>query len=408
VTAEAIVNQFEQAREAVRVLQEGFTVEQVDELTATFTFQPPFGSFPAPLASQWGWIASPTAAREMGEDFPNHPVGSGPYEFKEWVRDDHITLVRNEEYWRDDVAFFDEIEYRPIVDDGARRAALLAGDVDAIVVGQADVGALRDQDGIDVYETYAGVGGIGFNMTKPPLDDLRVRQALAHAIDVQAIIDSVLDGAGQPATGPFPHDNPFYAKADQPTYDPDQARALIEEYEADTGQEVSFEYLYTTDPVDQELAQLLPSYWQDVGATVTLGAPLTSGDHFTRRIEHQYDVSSAGMPPVIDPDVWSDLFRSTSFHNYAGHTDAELDRAADDGRARLDQAGRVEACARLQARNAELLPTFYTVEGILAVAAQPEIRGFDRWTVPDGSPGLSKQFWVPFTFDALWRDPSCR
>ena len=405
--ADAIVNQFESARAAGRELQEGFKVEQVDDLTARFTFLQPFVAFPASMATQWSWMPSPTASKQLGEGFREHPVGTGPYKLKEWVRDDHITLVRNEDYWRKDVPHLDEVEFRIITDDAARKAALQAGDVDGIMVGQADIATMRSDSKFNVNETKAGVGGICFNTTKAPLDDLRVRQALSMAIDVKAVIDTVFDGVGTPATGPLPSTNPFYhAPTSYPTYDPEKAQQLIADYESSGGTPISLEYLYENTPLAQQLAELLQAYWQAIGVDVTLASPLNVGDTQTRRVEHQFDIVSCGMAAVFDPDAWLTLFRSDSFLNYSGLVDAELDKAVDDTRSSLDPEAREEAYARVQQRLADQLPWFFISEAVLATATTPRVHGMDSWTLPDGSPGTSKQFWLPFTAEALWVDPA--
>jgi peptide/nickel transport system substrate-binding protein len=402
VNAEAVKSTFDAHVAAGRTIQEGYTMEVVDELTIVFKFLAPFGAFPDNMASQWSWIKSPTAEADLGEDYTNNPVGPGPYVFDEWVRDDHLTVVRNEAYWRDDVAFLDEIEFRPIIDDAVRKAALEAGDIDAMVIGAGDIDDFRNQDEFQVFETAAGVTGISFNMTKAPMDDERVRRALAMAIDVPAVIEGVFDGVGEVATGPLPHDNPYYHEVEYPTYDPEAAAALITEYEEETGTQVAFEYLFSDVPLDQELAQLLQSYWQEVGADVTLGAPLPGPDLQNRRAEVQYDVVINGMPPVIDPDPWLVLFRSDSFLNYGASNSPEIDAAVDASRSGLGFDERAAAYATLQEELAEQLGWFFMVEGVQAVAARPGVNGIDGWTVPDGSAGLGEQFWLPFQVESLW------
>jgi peptide/nickel transport system substrate-binding protein len=404
VNAQAIKTLFAQHSAAGRVLQEGFKIEVVDDLTAKFVFVDPFGAFPDSMATQWSWLKSPTAVEKFGEDYTNNPVGSGPYVFDEWVRDDHLIVKRNENYWRDDTPFLDEVEFRPIIDDSVRKAALEAGDIDAMVVGAGDIDDFRNQDEFQVFEKSAGVAAIIFNMTKPPLDDLRVRQALAMAIDVPAVIDSVFDGVGVPATGPLPHDNPYYHEVDYPTYDPDGASALIAEYEEETGNEVAFEYSFTDVPLDQELAQLFQSYWEAVGAKVKLGAPMPESDLQNRRAEKQYDVAISGIPPVIDPDPWLPLFRSDSFLNYGASNSPEIDAAIDASRSEVDPEKRKEAYATLQEELAKQLGWFFFQDSVVAVAARQGVHGVDSWTLPDGSPGLGKQFWLPFQVDSLWVD----
>jgi ABC-type transport system substrate-binding protein len=133
---------------------------------------------------------------------------------------------------------------------------------------------------------------------------------------------------------------------------------------------------------------------------------LNTGDTQTRRVEHQFDIASCGMAAVFDPDAWLPLFRSDSFLNYSGMVDPEIDKAVDDTRSSLDPEARQEAYARLQQRLADQLPWFFISEAVLATATTPGVHGMDSWTLPDGSPGTSKQFWLPFTAEALWVDPA--
>lgn len=408
LTSEAITWAFDHASAEGRILEDGFTVEAVDRLTAVFTFVEPFVAFPASMASQWAWVVSPTASRELGDEFRNQPVGTGPYMFQDWVRDDHVTLVRNPDYWRDDVGFVDEVEFRTIPDDSARRAALLAGDVDGIIVGPADIASLREESGVNLHETVGGVSAVCFNLGNETMADLRVRQALSYAIDVPAVIDTVFGGVGEPATGPLAHNNPYYHPVDYPTYDPERAQQLLEEYQDETGNSVEFEFLFGNTPLDQELAQLLQSYWQAIGANATLGAPLNTGDLQTRRVEHEFDVVTCGMDAVFDPDVWFTLFRSGEYLDYSNNNDPEIDQAINDSRSSLAFEDRAAAYARLQDRLAATLPWFFLSDSVLAIATQPYVRGVGEWTLPDGSPGTSKQFWMPFTVDSMWIDESAR
>ena len=101
-------------------------------------------------------------------------------------------------------------------------------------------------------------------------------------------------------------------------------------------------------PLDQELGQLFQSYWEAVGATVTLAPPLPESDLQNRRVEKQYDVVISGMAPVIDPDPWLPLFRSDSFLNYGASNSPEIDAAIDASRSEVDVEKRAEAYATLQ------------------------------------------------------------
>jgi ABC-type transport system substrate-binding protein len=116
----------------------------------------------------------------------------------------------------------------------------------------------------------------------------------------------------------------------------------------------------------------------------------------------QYDVAISGIPPVIDPDPWLVLFRSDSFLNYGASNSPEIDAAIDASRSEVDVEARKEAYATLQEALAEQLGWFFFHEAVVAVAAKPGVNGIESWTMPDGTPGLSKQFWLPFQVDSMW------
>jgi peptide/nickel transport system substrate-binding protein len=109
LNAEAVKSTFDAHDAADRPLAPGYTTKAVDDLTVEFTFPEPYGTFEAAMATQFGWIKSPTAEESLGEEFTNNPVGTGPYMLEEWVRDDHLTLVRYEDHWRDDLSLLDEV-----------------------------------------------------------------------------------------------------------------------------------------------------------------------------------------------------------------------------------------------------------------------------------------------------------
>lgn len=403
LNAEAVKWTFDAHDTAGRPLAPGYATEVVDDLTVRFTFPEPYGTFEAAMATQFGWIKSPTAEQSLEEDFTNNPVGTGPYRLSEWVRDDHLTLVRYEDHWRTDIALLDEVVLRVIPDESVRRAALEAGDIDAMVVGSGDIAALRDAS-FQLVETSVGVNTIVLNNSVAPFDDIRVRRGLAHALDYQSIIDTVWDGVGQPATGPIPHDNPFYsAPSGYPSYDPDEAAGLISDYETETGTNVEFALTFLNDPVSQELAQLVQAYWQAAGADVELAPPVALTDLLNIYSTHEYEAGLYDIEGFLDPDIWSFyLFHSSSFLNLGAISIPEIDEGLGTGHQVPDVAERTNAYARFQQALADETPWIFLRDQVQAVATREGVNGVTGWTLPDGSAGIGKQFWLPFTVDSLW------
>jgi peptide/nickel transport system substrate-binding protein len=406
--AAAIEDNFTRMNDAGRPIEPGFTTEVVDEMTIDVTFPAPYGPFPAAMSSPYAWIASPTAMAEMTEEeFDENPVGTGPYVISEWVRDDHLTVTRNPNYWRagEGLPYYDEIEFRPIIEDSARLAALEAGDVDVIAVGASDVAdVLERSDEFNVFQTNQAVDAIVYNNSLPLFSDQRVREGLSLALDVEAMIEGAWDGVGVRATSPMPNDNPFAGDFDYPSYDPEAGQALIDEYEAETGEEVAFTLSFGQGTVSQEVAQLAQQYWSDIGVEVELEGPIPASDFPGIMAEHQYEVSVYGVPGFVDPDVWLYVeFRSDAFLNIGAIDIPEVDAALDIGHGSSDVDERKEAYADVQAALAEGFQWYFLRDAVSVVSSRKGIVGIDEFPMLDGSVGLTKegQFYLPFAAEAL-------
>ena len=119
----------------------------VDDLTVEVNMNEPWVAFPAVLAAQGGYIAAPKQLNATGSASTDKPIGTGPYVFKEWVRDDHLTLTRNPNYWGKNVAYPETITFRPIPDDQTRLQSIQSGDLDLTYTAVASqiLAARRDR-----------------------------------------------------------------------------------------------------------------------------------------------------------------------------------------------------------------------------------------------------------------------
>ncbi|MBJ7454152.1 MAG: ABC transporter substrate-binding protein, partial [Blastococcus sp.] len=193
-------------------LAEVTSLDVVDDLTAVYRLSQANAAFPELLISPPGWPFSPTAAAGAGEDAGAEPVGTGPFRFVSWQRDSNLVVEKNEDYWQEGLPHLDRITFRPIPDEDTRLASLQSGDVDVMQsLRQGTVIRARDLEGVDNYEHLGSNSGGGtVNTSKPPFDDVRVRQALAYALDQEALIE-VLGGAGvtPPTTQFYSEDSPY-------------------------------------------------------------------------------------------------------------------------------------------------------------------------------------------------------
>jgi len=138
----------------------------------------------------------------MGSDFSRAPVGTGPFKFVEWKTNTHVIIERNPDYWGDK-ALVDRVVFKVVPEEGARMIALQTGDADMVLFpSPAQLPALRRDSKFTVHET-TGIRVVfaGLHAGMPPLDDVRVRQALLHAVDRKAILDNIMEGSAGPALG---------------------------------------------------------------------------------------------------------------------------------------------------------------------------------------------------------------
>jgi peptide/nickel transport system substrate-binding protein len=199
-------------------------VEAVDPQTVRITLSRPEGS----LLFNLGWGDAVIVGPETADTNKSKPVGSGPFKFERWVKGDRIELSA-----LDSAAALQKVTFKIIPDPSAQIAALKAGDIDAVPNLNAPEAVLAfrsDGDFVVAIGSTEGETILSINNTKPPFDDVRVRQAIAHAIDRKAIIDGAMFGFGTPIGTHFaPHHPAYVDLTGTYPYDPARARALIKE-----------------------------------------------------------------------------------------------------------------------------------------------------------------------------------
>ena len=194
----------------------------------TITLSQPNGNLLFNLA----WGDAVIVAPESVETNATNPIGTGPFKFETWAKGDSVTLVKNPDYWGEP-AKLDSATFKFISDPTAAFAAMMAEDIDAFPVFPAPENLLQFEADPRFNVLIGSTEGetiLSTNNAMPPLDDIRVRRAIAHAIDRQAIIDGAMFGYGTPIGTHFAPHNPAYVDlTGQSAYDPDKARQLLAE-----------------------------------------------------------------------------------------------------------------------------------------------------------------------------------
>lgn len=344
-------------------------VEVVDDTTVRIVLSEPFAPLLDALSQVYLGMASPTAVQQWGDEYQLHQVGTGPFIFAAYVPGDHLLLRRNPDYaWGPSVyehrtAQVDEIEFRFFTDPATRSPALETGEAD--VMGEIPPqDAVRLQQSSDFRIEPAAIPGASLmffmNTTRPPLDDLRVRQALLYGTDRAAIVSTVFRDTSPVAYGPLTAVTFGYDPSVQGTYpyDPAQAAALLDaagwsDSDGDglrdrQGQPLVLDLYLMGWGYMPEIGQLLASQWAALGVGVN-----------SQVLSYPEALAAAGagqhhlMPFTLsgsDPDILRKFFASTSTFNWSLVNDAEMDGWLAQAARVSDRESRAALYAQVQQR----------------------------------------------------------
>ncbi len=414
-----------------------FKIEKVDELTFDIytgkngdPAQPlPWINFDVFLTGQWGFMASPAwlDATLTDPSLEAKPVGSGPFVFDSYTPNDKLVVKKNPDYWQTDadgnpLPYLDEIEFRVINDSVTAQSALESGDVDVISTSSGQViGEFRekaDEFPMVEQEEYGETNYLLLHLTKEgtALADQRVRCALSKAINREELNDAVNGGILTLANGPFSpgqqghlEDNGFSIEQDI-----EGAKALIDEYKAETGaSEVRVLFGRVPDALLDTAAELYKGWWEQIGVTtdvltVEQSAFITNALIGIPEFEIYSWRNNAGIY-VDQQNIW---WHSTTAVpepgialNFGRLRDPVIDGLLDQARSETDAAALTaiaEDINRQFGKECWLIPTTWTIWGI---PHDPSVQGFGQTMLPDGSgvairdgSGFPGQYWT----NALW------
>jgi ABC-type transport system substrate-binding protein len=360
------------------------TVKALDPETVEFVLKDQFAAFGYGLTQTLGYIGSPTAIQTDEAGFNTNPVGAGPFMMKEWLKDDHMTLVKNPDYWQDGLPYLDSITYKPITDSATRLNALTSGQVQ-LAYSQTIDDLKQAQDtgnlNVDIDATGNGGSALQINVSKAPMDDIRIRQAIAHALDFDALNQTVFGGASERRTGPFSPDSSWYLdQPDFPSYDPEKAKALVDEYEAETGTQATIVWQSTTSQAGAQGVQASEVFQQllgDVGIDVTI-EQYDGAEWFQNLLDGNFDVDASTYPHFSDPSEIAKMLSSTSPLNFKHYSNPAMDAALAKGGTSTDPDERKAAYQEAQRILSEDLPMIWFASGSVGIMSTKEVGGIDK------------------------------
>lgn len=345
------------------------SVQAIDETTVEFTTIEPIGNYPAAIAHNMVAVQHPDANTKETK-----PIGTGPFRLVDIEPDQHATVRKFDDYWRDEDPNVSEITYRVIGDANTRSLALQNHEIDvAFNPPRSKVNSLRQADETElVTQQKPEVAIVAVNIYKPPTDDIRLRRALNYAVDQEVLVETVLENIGQPARGPISPMIYWSAHDDLPAYGPDRTEAtrLVEASSYD-GEKLRL--ILTPGTVEgSTIAETLQQWFTDIGVTTDIQV-LESGTRFDQWSNGQAHLN------LTDPGTNSaaaDYLLFQQFHREGSHNATmyekegtgvmnlgeEVNRLIDEGRGTTDEATKTEKYREVQQRvmdQAVVVPLYY-------------------------------------------------
>jgi peptide/nickel transport system substrate-binding protein len=323
-----------------------------DDQTVVIELPQPWAPFLADIAMFNMSVISEAFAKDDPKKLTDQCMGTGPFALKEWAKGDHITLVKNANYWEEDLPVLDQVVVSIVADDNARIIQLQGGEIDGLDSPPfSRVDELKSDPNLMVWylpSTYTKYATINSEMY--PLGDANVRLAINYAVDRDTLIQVVLFGLGIPATSFMPK-GALYWNPNLPgfPYDVDKAKSLLAKSKAPNGFPLELQTLAGSADEDA-LASALKDMWSKIGVDVTI-TPVESSvstDNY-RKGNFQAQLTS-WTNDIIDPDELVAYAILPSGSNMFGThwSDPEAEKLAKQGEEELDPAKRQQIYYRIQ------------------------------------------------------------
>lgn len=336
------------------------------------------------LTDRSGMIGSPKAIRKWGNNFDQHPVGTGPFIYVSRIPGDQIVLKANPHYWLSGEPKVAHLVYKVVTDPNVEAANLQAGQLDIIdTVTSQTMGTLSQDPSVKIYAT-AGIGYQGFflNTTAAPFNNVYLRRAVSEAIDRQALVKVVLAGTAVAGNGPFPPGTPAGpASGAAPAVNDAQAKADL----AQGGHPNGFTFTFVTaagSPLALLIAQSIQGMLQKVGITMNIqqqqfGTLLQNCD------QKNYQACALGWSGRADPDgdIYSFFYTGAGL-NDSGYSNPQVDSWLNQARTVTNPAQRLQLYTQIMNQLHQDMPYVFLYYPKNIIAASTKVKGFVNY--PDG------------------------
>ncbi|WP_300621504.1 glutathione ABC transporter substrate-binding protein [uncultured Fusobacterium sp.] len=382
-TAEDVKFSFERMMNSPRiafVLPPIERIDIVDDYTVNIVTKIPFGPLLAHLSHPALGMVSKKLLTENPEALKEKPIGTGSYKFKEWIYGDKLVLEKNEDFYDKNERGLKYIIFKNVVEASNRAIGLETGEIDiATPISSVDEENIKNNPKLQLLtKPSISYTYIGMNMTKVPLNDIRVRKAINYAIDKQAIIDVILNGNGKIATSPIaPGVFGFTDKTKNYEYNVEKAKELMKEAGYENGFTTSI--LVFSGEANTQTAEIVQAYLKEIGIDLKIEIVEVSAYwDMTERGVHNLFLGSWGVV-TGDADYGLYAMYHSSAKGGAGNRDfyenEKVDELLDKAKTEIDPETRKKLYEEAQILIVNDAPDVMLYNRNLTVGAQKYIKG---------------------------------
>ena len=356
-------------------------VVAIDSYTVEFRMLRPFPAFGAILSNPVYpmWANAPKHSQKVGKELNRQPVGTGPYMLANWTPGVSITYVKNPYYWNPKKQHLDKIVFKVIKGELPRLNSVKSGAIDVMLTrdGKTANQAKQAPNLQVITELVGGTTTIEFNTSRPPLNDVRVRKALAHAVNRRADLKASNDGFGLPSTDWFGPGSKWHCggKTGYPEFNPRKAKGLLMAY----GKPVKFKMV--TMPIKNFIvgAKLHQTFWKRMGVEVELKVVPPGPAYFRAVRSGKFDAWLVGISEAVDPGLQGQAFYSKNRGNSTKSNFADVDVALEKAwRSFKDEATRKAAYCDYVSAVIKQQPILFRSHNNFALIAGKKVKGLTK------------------------------
>jgi peptide/nickel transport system substrate-binding protein len=375
------------------------SIETPDKYTIIFKLNQPYAPFLRYIASPWCAIVAKEVVDKYG-DLKNVAIGSGPFILKEFVKGSHITMEKNPNYFKKGLPYLDGISWKIMSDPATALSSFIAGRLDVCgpyhfqletLKKEAPDAIITESPGTHMWVLRVQPWIEGKKPLKKPLDDKRVRQAIAMAIDKPRLLKLAWGGFGSVGVGPIP---PVYEDAlppaDQVKYNPEQAKKLLAEAGYPNG--FTLELLTWNSDYMTKPAQVLKEMLKEIGVDLKLNF-LEFAQYFNRAYRFEYEMSLHLTTAGVDPEEWLiPYYGPLDGATYYKWSNPELWKLITEQQKILDVKKRKALIRDIQLKVMDDAPYTYLYTQTRFGARRPYVHR--TWYLLDYQPLVGETYWM--------------